>query len=442
MRAKPLLVLLTAALLLGCGHAEGPMPTPVITAPPPWARPGRTRGAVTASGEVVPAQEARLGFALAGQVEAVPVTVGDRVTVGQPLVRLRTAEMESGVLQARAQLEVARADLALVQASPVEVEITAAEAGVSSAEGQLAVAREGVESAQAAVERAEEQIALAQAGLAELTADPTEHELEIARHQIKRAENELWAAQARRDAVCGRVGRGATEADCDSAKAAVGSAYEAVQIAEQQLAQLEGGPTEAQLSRARAQVRIAQAQKAGAEAALVVVRAQIEPARAAVRQAEAQLAQVQRGASTKEIKVERARAAVSSAEAGVSQAQAALEGAVLKAPFDGTVTTLDVAVGEAATPGAPLLTLADLEHLRVETTDLSERDVAAVEVGQKAAIYVEALDKEVAGHVVRIADEASTIGGDVVYTVVIELDEEVPGLRWGMSVEVDIDTGE
>ena len=46
------------------------------------------------------------------------------------------------------------------------------------------------------------------------------------------------------------------------------------------------------------------------------------------------------------------------------------------------------------------------------------------------------------GHVVRIADEATTIGGDVVYTVVIELDTEVPELRWGMSVEVEIDTGE
>ena len=33
-----------------------------------------------------------------------------------------------------------------------------------------------------------------------------------------------------------------------------------------------------------------------------------------------------------------------------------------------------------------------------------------------------------------------TVGGDVVYEVVIELAEQPPGLRWGMNVEVEIDT--
>ena len=37
------------------------------------------------------------------------------------------------------------------------------------------------------------------------------------------------------------------------------------------------------------------------------------------------------------------------------------------------------------------------------------------------------------GHVTRIAPEANVVGGDVVYTVVIALDEVPPALRWGMS---------
>ena len=37
------------------------------------------------------------------------------------------------------------------------------------------------------------------------------------------------------------------------------------------------------------------------------------------------------------------------------------------------------------------------------------------------------------------APQATTIGGDVVYQVVIALDEQPEGLRWGMSVEVDIE---
>jgi hypothetical protein len=48
---------------------------------------------------------------------------------------------------------------------------------------------------------------------------------------------------------------------------------------------------------------------------------------------------------------------------------------------------------------------------------------------------------EIEGRVASIAAQATTVGGDVVYTVVIELAEQPPGLRWGMSVEVEITTG-
>jgi HlyD family secretion protein len=79
--------------------------------------------------------------------------------------------------------------------------------------------------------------------------------------------------------------------------------------------------------------------------------------------------------------------------------------------------------------------------LRVETTDLSERDVAQVKPGQPVSVYVEALGQEIDGQVVGIAPQATTVGGDVVYTVYVELDEQPSNLRWGMSIEVEIDTG-
>jgi hypothetical protein len=61
-------------------------------------------------------------------------------------------------------------------------------------------------------------------------------------------------------------------------------------------------------------------------------------------------------------------------------------------------------------------------------------------VGQQATVYVEALGEDVEGRVVRIAPRADKIGGDVVYPVVIELNEQPAALRWGMSVEVEIAT--
>jgi len=53
---------------------------------------------------------------------------------------------------------------------------------------------------------------------------------------------------------------------------------------------------------------------------------------------------------------------------------------------------------------------------------------------------VEALNVDVRGQVARISPLASTLGGDVVYTVIIALEEQPEGLRLGMSLEVEITT--
>ena len=100
---------------------------------------------------------------------------------------------------------------------------------------------------------------------------------------------------------------------------------------------------------------------------------------------------------------------------------------------------MSISPGEAVVPGQMLVTLTDLRNLRVETTDLSERDVARVEAGQKANVYVEALGTEIQGRVMSIAPQATTLGGDVVYPVYVQLDEQLAGLRWGMSADVEIE---
>jgi hypothetical protein len=39
---------------------------------------------------------------------------------------------------------------------------------------------------------------------------------------------------------------------------------------------------------------------------------------------------------------------------------------------------------------------------------------------------------------VRQGPDADVVAGDVVYTAIIDLDSQPPGLRWGMSAQVDI----
>jgi multidrug resistance efflux pump len=85
------------------------------------------------------------------------------------------------------------------------------------------------------------------------------------------------------------------------------------------------------------------------------------------------------------------------------------------------------------------LLIADLNHLQVETTDLSEIDVAQISLGDTAIITLDALPELVLdGTVVSIAPKADS-GAGVNFPVVIELSEIPAALRWGMTAFVDIE---
>ena len=134
---------------------------------------------------------------------------------------------------------------------------------------------------------------------------------------------------------------------------------------------------------------------------------------------------------------------VAKAQALVDSAKAVLAAqSNLTAPFAGTVISVDIAPYETVAPGQVVMVIGDLSKYQIETTDLSERDVTQVKVGQSASIYIEALDEEFTGKVVDVARISSEVGGDVVYKVTIEFDKQPAGLLWGMSADVNIDAGE
>ena len=131
---------------------------------------------------------------------------------------------------------------------------------------------------------------------------------------------------------------------------------------------------------------------------------------------------------------------VTLAQASLEAAQAALAQSTLVAPFDGTVTSVRVLPGELVQPDQVVLVLASLDNLQIETTDLSERDITRIKIGQTATVFIDALDAEFPATVTAIAPRAETIGGDVVYKVTLVFDEQPDGSLWGMTAEVTITT--
>ena len=125
----------------------------------------------------------------------------------------------------------------------------------------------------------------------------------------------------------------------------------------------------------------------------------------------------------------------------VQTAQEDLDGIRLIAPFSGEVAAVTASVGDYVSPGQIILVISDVNHMHIETTDLSERDVPEVKLGQVATVSIKALNQNVSGKVSAISPTADTLGGDVVYKVVILLDTIPSNLRAGMSVDVQFNTG-
>lgn len=145
---------------------------------------------------------------------------------------------------------------------------------------------------------------------------------------------------------------------------------------------------------------------------------------------------------TDEKHLELAEADVARAQALVDSANATLNAqSHLTAPFAGTVVTVDISPAETVAPGKVVIVLGDLGGFQIETTDLSERDVPSVKIGQTASVFVEALNEEFTGKVTDVSRISTTLGGDVVYKVTIDFDEQPAGLLWGMSADVEIFVG-
>jgi RND family efflux transporter MFP subunit len=169
---------------------------------------------------------------------------------------------------------------------------------------------------------------------------------------------------------------------------------------------------------------------------------------AKVKEAEANLAvaQVQvnylKRVGTDEVHLESAQAEADRAQALLDSANTTLATqSKLVAPFDGTIVSVDISPAETVVPGGVIITIGDFSKLQVETKDLSERDVPRVQIGQTASVFVEALGEEFPGKVIDISRISSTVGGDVVFKVMIDLDQQPQGLLWGMSADVNIETG-
>lgn len=421
------LLLFSLVLLAGCARQQA-APAPTAVATPTLTVPLQTaNGPVRASARIVPVDTVTLSFPVAGRVRNTAVAVGNTVEAGALLAVLDQAEAQAAVAQAQGSLAQAQAHLDELRAGARPSQVAAAQARLEAAQARLNQLQEGARPEAVAAARAA--LAAAQAAQQRLFSGPREEERIAAQATLANAEAALQQAQAAYDRVAGRSDVGMLPESRQLQEAT--NAYTA---AKARYDALFAEPDAAAVAAARAQVQ--QAQAALDQLLAAATPAQIAEAEAQVRSAQAELDSLTAGASEQTLAA--AEAAVVAAEAAVQLAQARLVHTELRAPFAGTVTEVAARPGETVLPGQAVVTVADLSQWQVETTDLSERDVARVALGQPVTVFVEALNAEMGGRVRRIAPQATLLGGDVVYTVIVDLETPPAELRWGMSAEVEI----
>ena len=137
--------------------------------------------------------------------------------------------------------------------------------------------------------------------------------------------------------------------------------------------------------------------------------------------------------------IAQARARLRQAELTMAQLELQLQGAELRAPFDGVISAVYLHPGEWGRPGVPVVEIIDTTRWYVETRNVSELTIGQVQVGQEARVEVLALRSEtLRGRVDTISPVAVVQQGDTTYTLMIELEPTDLNLRPGMNVQVEI----
>ncbi|MCC6456166.1 MAG: HlyD family efflux transporter periplasmic adaptor subunit [Caldilineaceae bacterium] len=230
----------------------------------------------------------------------------------------------------------------------------------------------------------------------------------------------------------------------DQQAVAVTQAEADLRAAQANLAKLQAGPVSETVTVAQAAVDIAQANlaKISADAQdLTLASSQLAvnkaTAEAEVRRAQAELDLLQSGTRAEDIAA--GEAAVASAEADLQTKQLELAVSELRAPFAGTIASVDFEVGEYVDPDSVVLTIADLAQWQVQSNELDELNVVNVQVGDEVTIAFDAIPGlELTGTLAHIKPLGTYDDGHVTYTVIVVPNERDPGVYWNMTAQLTI----
>lgn len=390
---------------------------------------------VLATGQVTSETDLSLSFKTSGVVGKVNVKVGDRVKAGSVLAALQANDVAAQLTQAKGALAQAQANYQKVLNGASNEEIAVSQVALDNAKINLETTKQ---QQQVAVDNAYK--ALLNSGLAAIagtgnigsvTATITGTYVGKEQGQYKISViatgsgyiyqySGLETGSGNVDVTPQPLGTKGLYIQFSSTSVPAGNTW-TVSIPNTQAATYVANYNayQAALQAQSAALSQAQAQVDAAQAALDLKRAKARPADLAA-----------------------AEAAIITAQGQVQAAQAALDNTVITAPSDGTITSVDIKVGELATALKQAVVLQDVGNLHVEA-NISEANIASVKVGQEVNVTFDALglDRKFSGKVEAIDPASTVVSGVVNYKVTVQVDK-LEEIKPGMTANLTILSGE
>jgi HlyD family secretion protein len=172
-----------------------------------------------------------------------------------------------------------------------------------------------------------------------------------------------------------------------------------------------------------------------------------DQARAALKQSGAALDRDRALEDSAILGVTLAQANVQSADAALAMANIVLGYTTLSAPFDGVILVRQAELGEVALPGAPVVTLADIDHVWLRAY-INETDIGKVRHAETAVVTTDTYPgKKYQGRIAFIASSAEFTPKSVethaervslVYRIRIDIDNPSHELVPGMPADAQI----
>lgn len=156
----------------------------------------------------------------------------------------------------------------------------------------------------------------------------------------------------------------------------------------------------------------------------------------ALQEAERSLSQGSLGSSVAEAQVQQA-------QARVDRIRSQIGDHIIRAPFSGVVTSLDLEVGEIATSSQKVVSVISRDAFEVNL-EVPEIDVSKLEVGNEVVIMLDAFDGDVtwSGIIDTISQAETYVDGVPVYETRVLFTDQDDRIRSGMTATVSVITEE